>query len=180
MSPKGIHKVVHDYHLGLYKRYVLKCGGIYYHKLKFDHNYHDSCIYGCRYKRRFLCCCICPSKHIYVLATTQFLNVINVTPIFLFSFMYRYALLAPSAVPQGFMDSRKAADLLLKALPLEESEFRMGHTKVRFITPETWVTYPSGRCPLIPWISGLCENWQPVNMTHHGKSISQLVTVHNI
>ncbi|XP_041473499.1 myosin-16 isoform X2 [Lytechinus variegatus] len=47
-------------------------------------------------------------------------------------FKQRYTILAPSAVPQGFMDSRKAADLLLKALPLEENEFRMGHTKVFF------------------------------------------------
>ncbi|XP_072168144.1 myosin-16-like isoform X1 [Diadema setosum] len=47
-------------------------------------------------------------------------------------FKQRYALLAPSAVPQGFMDSRKAADLLIHALPLENSEYRMGHTKIFF------------------------------------------------
>ncbi|XP_011682897.1 myosin-16 isoform X3 [Strongylocentrotus purpuratus] len=47
-------------------------------------------------------------------------------------FKQRYAILAPSAIPQGFLDSRKASDMLLKALPLEENEFRMGHTKVFF------------------------------------------------
>ncbi|KAJ8036907.1 Myosin-16 [Holothuria leucospilota] len=47
-------------------------------------------------------------------------------------FKQRYSILAPSAVPQGFMDSRKAADLLLQSLDLDPSEFRMGFTKVFF------------------------------------------------
>ncbi|XP_071815059.1 uncharacterized protein [Apostichopus japonicus] len=47
-------------------------------------------------------------------------------------FKQRYNILAPSAVPQGFMDSRKAADLLLQNLDLEANEYRMGFTKVFF------------------------------------------------
>ncbi|XP_038064642.1 myosin heavy chain, striated muscle-like isoform X2 [Patiria miniata] len=47
-------------------------------------------------------------------------------------FKQRYMILAPSSVPQGFMDSRKACDLLLKSLDLEANEYRMGHTKVFF------------------------------------------------
>ncbi|XP_072044348.1 myosin-16-like [Amphiura filiformis] len=47
-------------------------------------------------------------------------------------FKQRYTILAPQAVPAGFIDTRKAADLLLSQLTLEPNEYRMGHTKVFF------------------------------------------------
>ncbi|XP_071962722.1 uncharacterized protein [Antedon mediterranea] len=47
-------------------------------------------------------------------------------------FKQRYTVLAPTAVPGGFMDSRKASDALLKAIQLDTNEYRMGYTKVFF------------------------------------------------
>ncbi|XP_077979909.1 myosin-7-like isoform X2 [Glandiceps talaboti] len=47
-------------------------------------------------------------------------------------FKQRYQILAPSAVPQGFLDNRKAAELLLDEIQLEPAEFRLGHTKIFF------------------------------------------------
>lgn len=48
--------------------------------------------------------------------------------------IYRYAILAPQAVPAGFMDGRKACELLLTALQLEANEYRLGNSKVRIAT----------------------------------------------
>lgn len=45
---------------------------------------------------------------------------------------FRYAILAPKAIPAGFMDGRKACELLLSAVALETSEYRLGHSKVFF------------------------------------------------
>ena len=41
-------------------------------------------------------------------------------------------ILAPKSIPAGFMDGRKAAELLLGALQLEASEYRLGNSKVFF------------------------------------------------
>ena len=41
-------------------------------------------------------------------------------------------ILAPKSIPAGFMDGRKAAELLLDALQLESSEYRLGNSKVFF------------------------------------------------
>lgn len=46
--------------------------------------------------------------------------------------LFRYAILAPKAIPAGFMDGRKAVELLLEALQLETSEYRLGYSKVFF------------------------------------------------
>ena len=43
----------------------------------------------------------------------------------------RYQILAPKAIPVGFMDGRKAAEALIGAMQLEENEYRLGHSKVR-------------------------------------------------
>ena len=45
-------------------------------------------------------------------------------------FLTSYQILAPNAIPQGFMDGKKAADKLIEALQLEENEYRVGTTKV--------------------------------------------------
>lgn len=42
----------------------------------------------------------------------------------------RYAILAPKAIPAGFMDGRKACELLISALQLESNEYRLGNSKV--------------------------------------------------
>ena len=46
--------------------------------------------------------------------------------------VFRYAILAPKAIPAGFMDGRKASEKLLEALQLDSSEYRLGHSKVFF------------------------------------------------
>lgn len=46
---------------------------------------------------------------------------------------FRYQILAPTAIPQGFMDGKKAADKLIEALQLEENEYRVGTTKVNIV-----------------------------------------------
>ena len=47
-------------------------------------------------------------------------------------FRQRYTILAPKAVPPGFLDSRKATELVIDALQLNDSEYRLGHSKVFF------------------------------------------------
>ena len=44
-------------------------------------------------------------------------------------FLCRYAILAPKAIPPGFLDGRKATEKLLAALQLDSSEYRLGHSK---------------------------------------------------
>lgn len=51
---------------------------------------------------------------------------------YIYNFCFRYAILAPKAIPAGFMDGRKAVELLLEALQLETSEYRLGYSKVFF------------------------------------------------
>lgn len=47
-------------------------------------------------------------------------------------FKQRYQILASAAVPQGFVDGKVACEKLIDSLQLDESEFRIGHTKVFF------------------------------------------------
>jgi myosin protein heavy chain len=47
-------------------------------------------------------------------------------------FRQRYQILTPGAIPGGFVDSAKAATLMLETMQLHESEFRVGHTKIFF------------------------------------------------
>ena len=44
--------------------------------------------------------------------------------------LFRYTILAPKAIPAGFVDGMKATEKLVEALNLEENEFRMGYSKV--------------------------------------------------
>lgn len=43
----------------------------------------------------------------------------------------RYTILAPNALPKGFVDARAATEKLLEATKLDTSEFQLGLTKVR-------------------------------------------------
>ncbi|KAL5264132.1 hypothetical protein ACHWQZ_G005272 [Mnemiopsis leidyi] len=45
-------------------------------------------------------------------------------------FVQRYTILAPKAIPPGFVDGMKATEKLVEALNLEENEFRMGYSKI--------------------------------------------------
>ncbi|KAL7979262.1 hypothetical protein Chor_015286 [Crotalus horridus] len=47
-------------------------------------------------------------------------------------FKQRYQLLNPNVIPQGFVDNKKASELVLGSLGLEENEYKIGHTKVFF------------------------------------------------
>ncbi|KAM9057652.1 LOW QUALITY PROTEIN: uncharacterized protein MYH16 [Megaptera novaeangliae] len=47
-------------------------------------------------------------------------------------FKQRYQVLNPSAIPQGFVDNKKASELLLGAIDLDANEYKIGHTKVFF------------------------------------------------
>uniref|UniRef100_A0A8W4FFN5 Myosin heavy chain 16 n=1 Tax=Sus scrofa TaxID=9823 RepID=A0A8W4FFN5_PIG len=47
-------------------------------------------------------------------------------------FKQRYQVLNPSVIPQGFVDNKKASELLLGALGLDTNEYKIGHTKVFF------------------------------------------------
>ncbi|UYV66622.1 unc-54 [Cordylochernes scorpioides] len=44
-------------------------------------------------------------------------------------FKHRYTILAPNAVPKGFVDARNATESVLNNIQLEPNDFRMGHTK---------------------------------------------------
>ncbi len=47
-------------------------------------------------------------------------------------FSSRYSILAPNAVPQGFVDGKVATEKVLAALQLDQNDYRIGHTKVFF------------------------------------------------
>ena len=47
-------------------------------------------------------------------------------------FKQRYTILAPNAVPSGFVDGKIVADKVLAALNLDANEYRLGNTKVFF------------------------------------------------
>ncbi|XP_076337304.1 myosin heavy chain, muscle-like isoform X5 [Tachypleus tridentatus] len=47
-------------------------------------------------------------------------------------FKQRYTILAPNAVPKGFIDAKQATDKVLDAIQLEANDFRLGITKVFF------------------------------------------------
>ena len=45
---------------------------------------------------------------------------------------FRYQILAASAIPAGFVDGKVAVEKLIEALQLDQSEYRVGLTKVFF------------------------------------------------
>ncbi|XP_051243442.1 myosin-16-like [Dicentrarchus labrax] len=47
-------------------------------------------------------------------------------------FKQRYYILNPSVIPKGFVDNKKASELLLSSVGLDNMEYRIGHTKVFF------------------------------------------------
>lgn len=42
----------------------------------------------------------------------------------------RYQVLNPNVIPQGFVDNKKASELLLGSIGLDTNEYKIGHTKV--------------------------------------------------
>ncbi len=44
----------------------------------------------------------------------------------------RYSILAPNAIPQGFVDGKVVTEKVLAALQLDLNDYRLGHTKVFF------------------------------------------------
>ncbi|XP_035852694.1 myosin-16-like [Sander lucioperca] len=47
-------------------------------------------------------------------------------------FKQRYYILNPSVIPKGFVDNKKASELILSSVGLDNMEYRIGHTKVFF------------------------------------------------
>lgn len=47
-------------------------------------------------------------------------------------FKQRYSILAPNAIPQGFVDGKQVTDKILSALQLDTNEYKLGTTKVFF------------------------------------------------
>ena len=45
---------------------------------------------------------------------------------------FRYSILAPNAIPQGFVDGKVVSEKVLLALQLDPAEYRLGNTKVFF------------------------------------------------
>ena len=45
---------------------------------------------------------------------------------------FSYSILAPNAIPQGFVDAKVVAEKVLTALQLDVNDFKLGHTKVFF------------------------------------------------
>lgn len=45
---------------------------------------------------------------------------------------FRYSILAPNVIPQGFVDGKVASEKILAAVQLDQNDYRLGHTKVFF------------------------------------------------
>lgn len=46
------------------------------------------------------------------------------------TFFHRYYILNPNVIPKGFVDNKKASELILGTIGLDNMEYRIGHTKV--------------------------------------------------
>jgi hypothetical protein len=46
--------------------------------------------------------------------------------------LFRYSILSPNAIPQGFTDGKQVTEKVLLALQLDPAEYRLGTTKVFF------------------------------------------------
>eukprot|EP00061_Rhincodon_typus_P013603 g40078.t1 len=44
----------------------------------------------------------------------------------------RYQILNPNVIPKGFVDNKKASELVLGSIGLDSNEYKIGHTKVFF------------------------------------------------
>lgn len=51
-----------------------------------------------------------------------------------FLVVFRYQILAPTAVSGGFVDGKKACEMLLDAMQLEKASYRVGSSKVFYTT----------------------------------------------
>ena len=47
-------------------------------------------------------------------------------------FKQRYAILAPTAIPKGFVDAKQATEKVMKAIEMPEDNYRIGATKIFF------------------------------------------------
>lgn len=47
------------------------------------------------------------------------------------NYVNRYTILAPNAVPKGFSEAKTVTTKILDAIELEETQFKIGHTKAR-------------------------------------------------
>lgn len=48
---------------------------------------------------------------------------------------FRYRILNPSSIPEGqFIDNKKAAEKLLGSLDIDHEQYKLGHTKVGFVS----------------------------------------------
>ena len=56
----------------------------------------------------------------------------DLCPLSYFLFHFRYSILAPNAIPQGFVDGKQVTDKILTALQMDPNEYRLGITKVFF------------------------------------------------
>ena len=45
---------------------------------------------------------------------------------------FSYSILAPNAIPQGFVEAKEASGKVLEALQLDADKYKLGHTKVFF------------------------------------------------
>ena len=45
---------------------------------------------------------------------------------------FSYSILAPNAIPQGFVEAKEASAKVLEALQLDADKYKLGHTKVFF------------------------------------------------
>lgn len=54
-------------------------------------------------------------------------------------------MLNPNVIPQGFVDNKKASELLLGSIDLDVNEYKIGHTKVALLV--TLPPYATQPCP---------------------------------
>ncbi len=47
-------------------------------------------------------------------------------------FACSYSILAPNAIPAGFVEAKEASAKVLEALQLDQDKYKLGHTKVFF------------------------------------------------
>lgn len=70
-----------------------------------------------------------PSSY-YLTALMFWFSSFHCLILLLFLMFRRYYILNPNVIPKGFVDSKKASELLLSSVGLDNMEYRIGHTKV--------------------------------------------------
>lgn len=61
---------------------------------------------------------------------TAIFRIAHFYALLIVNLFHRYYILNPNIIPKGFVDNKKASELILGSIGLDNTEYKVGHTKV--------------------------------------------------